>query len=203
MKRLICTAFLGLKMSVGAQAALVTFDLTAGFGAANPETYAQLESAMGVTYTANLQLDGSNTIVTDLNGTGIAFGATNRLNTGESILFNAANATGEVGGTAVFNGFRTVTFTEFDAGDTANVNGVAVSADGVHDLTVGGTVAAPTSFSVIGTGDASATSAGFQISQVVADFTIVPTAVGVPEPSSFAALLLIGGMAVNRRRRRK
>ena len=199
MKRLICTAFLGLMMSVGAQAALVTFDFTNLAGAAgDPLNLSQGVSSMGVNYTANLNLDGSGTIITDINGLALlGTGSTFEINANESILFNAATATGVSGGTAVFNGFTSISFTEFETGDTATVAGNAISSNGAFALSN------VNSFTAAGVTDAPAPQAGFQITQLVADFTVVPTAVGVPEPSSFAALLLIGGMAVNRRRRRK
>ncbi len=204
MKRLITTAVMALFMGISAQAALVTFNFqTSPSGSApdlidNPLNFSGSGSEAGVSFNADLQVSSSAILLTDANGIGI-FGNTTEINALESLLFASPTITTATGGTATFTGFNSISFAEFNTGDLGTVNGANVSADGPFALANAATI------NVAGVSN-DAVAPGFQVTQVVADFTVVPTATGVagvPEPSSFAALLLIGGCAVSRRRRRK
>lgn len=210
MKRLITTAVMALFMGISAQASTVTFDLAGGFANLTPLLFTGTGSDLGVNFTSELELSAlaGSTLLRDLSGVGVdTTGTANNfeINVGEGFDAASATVTSSLGGTAVFSHFTSITFSEVDAGDTGTINGDAISA-GVFDLTAASfSDTNPTTLEIRGTGE-NGTSPGFQVSQVVAEFNVVPTATGVagvPEPSSFAALLLIGGCAVSRRRRRK
>ena len=203
MKRLITTAVMALFMGVSAQAALVTFNFqTPPFAPpGNPLNFTGSGSDLGVNFDADLSVSANALLLTDASGIGIfsPSGGTTEINALESLLFASPTITTATGGTATFAGFTSISFSEFNTGDSGTVNGTTVSADGPFALANAATI------NVAGVSD-DTVAPGFQVTQVVADFTVVPTATGVagvPEPSSFAALLLIGGCAVSRRRRRK
>ena len=150
MSRFLHTALLALVMTVSSQAAIVTFDFTTlGNGVlGDPATVSQASMSSGVNYTANLQLDGSGTILTDSNGLGLITGSTFEINNTESLLFTMSPTTAVSGGLATFNGFTSISFTEFDAGDSAEINGTSVNSNGTLGLANVATINA------VGTGDA-------------------------------------------------
>lgn len=196
MRILFLTAVAAIGLCVPANAAFVSWTLTSG-GTGNPLTFTASGSEAGVSFSSAVTLSNG---LFDLNsngtGTGVSFGGdTNAINSGQGLAVNAATITSVTGGTVAFDGFSAVSLVGFEAGDTGLVNGVAVAANGFT-----GVAGTPTTFTLIGTGDAAGTP-GFQANGLVGNFTVTPTA--VPEPSSMAALAIIGiGGVVGRRRRR-
>ena len=202
MKRLLTTALLAAAMCVSSQAAIVTFELVAantGSNFTSPITFAGSGSENGVNFLSAVDLSAlvGSSLVVDNNGTGVVgTGSTSfEINSGEVVNFAPATVSSITGGTAVFTGFTSISFSEFDPGDTGTVNGQLIDSDGTVALT-----GSPTSLILAGTGDAPPADDGFQVTQVTANFTV--TASAVPEPSSLATLLLIGGCGVMRRRRK-
>lgn len=202
MRILFLTAVAAIGLCVPANAAFVSWTLTSG-GTGNPLTFTASGSEAGVSFSSAVTLgDGVGLDLTsDGTGTGVTGGAAaNSINSGQVLLVNAATITSVTGGTVVFDGFTGVNLVGFQAvgldADSGIVAGTAVTADGLV-----GIAGSPSTFTLIGTGDNSG-SPGFQANGLFGSFTVTPTA--VPEPSSLAALAVVGiGGVVGRRRRAK
>lgn len=209
MRRLLTTIVLAAVMCVSTQAATVTFDLFTPNNSSNftsPVTFMSNPGTTvenGVSFVSTVELSalaGSNLFVDNNATTVVSAAGSSEINTGEGINFAIAPNTSEVGGTAVFVGFESITFDEFDPGDSGTVNGQVVTSNGAFNFTPG---SLPTTIALLGTGDAPSGLGqdGFSVTQVTAVFTTT-AASAVPEPSSLATLLLVGGCAVMRRRRK-
>ncbi|TWU00781.1 PEP-CTERM sorting domain-containing protein [Stieleria varia] len=156
----------------------------------------------GVTFDLNISVTGSATLNGGSGGTGLAVagGLTVGIDTNEWLQFTVSTSN-VTGGTVVFNGFSGLDFSEYV--DGADVVGASTTGINPADLitSVGNdptfVTPLPNNVFVLGGTATSGSGTSFRIDDVFASFT---GTAAVPEPSSFA-LILLSGMVLLRRRR--